>query len=384
MSHTIALFSEVIVLVFNILIFMKLMVPKKESPIYYTLMYVGSAIILITFFTCTYFGILPEALGSFICVTIPTFILYFALSKYKDFRFFVTFCFLDTITLAIVAISRCIGIIGGEITETISSVLVCTIMFFVYFKGNGYFKRYRELMSAVEDGWGITALSTAMIYIMLVLSASYPVPLIKRPEYLPVYVFMVLTVLSFHTTFLMNLLQKKRLSILNEQLIEEKKWHKIAYVDALTEVKNKMAYMENVNNLERNLPRDSRVSVIMIDIDNFKNVNDTMGHKSGDELLKNVATALKRIFFDSGCVVYRVGGDEFVVIALDIDPEFLKSIVDNINETKEFTALGYSVSIGYSDVDLYENNAFERALARADEKMYQMKEEKRYKKKSVL
>ena len=38
----------------------------------------------------------------------------------------------------------------------------------------------------------------------------------------------------------------------------------------------------------------------------------------------------------------------------------------------------------YSDVDLYENNAFERALARADEKMYQMKEEKRYKKKSVL
>ena len=133
MSHTIALFSEVIVLVFNILIFMKLMVPKKESPIYYTLMYVGSAIILITFFACTYFGILPEALGSFICVTIPTFILYFALSKYKDFRFFVTFCFLDTITLAIVAISRCIGIIGGEITETISSVLVCTIMFFVYF-----------------------------------------------------------------------------------------------------------------------------------------------------------------------------------------------------------------------------------------------------------
>ena len=54
-----------------------------------------------------------------------------------------------------------------------------------------------------------------------------------------------------------------------------------------------------------------------------------------------------------------------------------------IKETKEFTALGYSVSIGYSDVDLYENNAFERALARADEKMYQMKEEKQYKKTSV-
>jgi len=144
-----------------------------------------------------------------------------------------------------------------------------------------------------------------------------------------------------------------------------------------------MAYMENINDLERNLPRDSNISVIMIDIDNFKNVNDTLGHSSGDELLKNVAAALQTIFFDSGYVVYRVGGDEFVIIALDISADNLESIVLNINETEELRSLNCSVSLGYSTVNLYENNSFERALSRADEKMYQMKEDKQFNKSNI-
>lgn len=182
------------------------------------------------------------------------------------------------------------------------------------------------------------------------------------------------SICSFH-----NLIDtKKQLSDLNERLINEKKWHKIAYKDALTDTKNRTAYVEHINNLERKLPKDSHVSVIMIDIDDFKNVNDTTGHQAGDELLKNVASALQKIFFDVGFVVYRVGGDEFVVIALEVDPEYLKSIIDNINQTKEITELGCSVSIGHSDVNLLENNAFERAFARADEKMYNQKISKKH------
>ena len=45
-------------------------------------------------------------------------------------------------------------------------------------------------------------------------------------------------------------------------------------------------------------------------------------------------------------------------------------LIGNINKTKEIAELGCSVSVGYSDVDFCENNAFERAFARADEKMY--------------
>ena len=377
MDNTLGIISEIFVLFFNVLIYTQLTVPKKDNVMTKLLMYVGSTLILSVFFVCTYFLRFPEALASFVFVTLPSFILFFALSKYKDFRFFVTFCFLDTTTLIFTFFTRFVDIELGHVAGLISSVIVIALMLVLYIKGKPFFKKYRELLKNVKDGWASMALATFMIYFLLIFSATYPMALIKRTEYLLVYAALSVTVLTVYVVFIISLIQRKQLCDLNEQLINEKKWHKIAYEDALTGLKNRMAYMENINNLERNLPKDSRVCIIMIDIDNFKNVNDTMGHKAGDELLKNVATALQKIFFDVGCVVYRVGGDEFVVIALEVAPEYLKSIIDNINKTKEITELACSVSIGCSDVDLCENNAFERAFARADEKMYIQKTEKK-------
>ena len=377
MDNTLGIISEIFVLVFNILIYMQVTVPKNNGIITKLIMYVGSTLILSVFFVCTYFLRFPEALASFVFVTLPSFILFFALSKYKDFRFFVTFCFLDTATLIITFFARFVDIEFGHVAGSVASIIVIALMLVLYIKGKPFFKKYRELLKNVKDGWASMALATFMIYFLLIFSATYPMPLIQRTEYLLSYAALSVTLLTVYVVFIISLIQRKQLCDLNEQLINEKKWHKIAYEDALTGLKNRMAYMENINNLERNLPKDSRVCVIMIDIDNFKNVNDTMGHKAGDELLKNVATALQKIFFDTGCVVYRVGGDEFVVIALETAPEYLKPIIDNINQTKEITTLGCSVSVGCSDVDLYENNAFERAFARADEKMYIQKTQKK-------
>lgn len=377
MDNTLGIISEIFVLVFNILIYMQVTVPKNNGIITKLIMYVGSTLILSVFFVCTYFLRFPEALASFVFVTLPSFILFFALSKYKDFRFFVTFCFLDTATLIITFFARFVDIEFGHVAGSVASIIVIALMLVLYIKGKPFFKKYRELLKNVKDGWASMALATFMIYFLLIFSATYPMPLIQRTEYLLSYAALSVTLLTVYVVFIISLIQRKQLCDLNEQLINEKKWHKIAYEDALTGLKNRMAYMENINNLERNLPKDSRVCVIMIDIDNFKNVNDTMGHKAGDELLKNVATALQKIFFDTGCVVYRVGGDEFVVIALEVAPEYLKSIIDNINKTKEIAELGCSVSIGCSDVDLLENNAFERAFTRADEKMYIQKTEKK-------
>lgn len=377
MDNTLGIISEIFVLVFNILIYMQVTVPKNNGIITKLIICVGSTLILSVFFVCTYFLHFPEALASFVFVTLPSFILFFALSKYKDFRFFVTFCFLDTVTLIITFFARFVDIEFGHVAGSVASIIVIALMLVLYIKGKPFFKKYSELLETVKDGWVSMALATFMIYFLLIFSATYPMPLIQRTEYLLSYAALSVTLLTVYVVFIISLIQRKQLCDLNEQLINEKKWHKIAYEDALTGLKNRMAYMENINNLERNLPKYSRVCVIMIDIDNFKNINDTMGHKAGDELLKNVSIALQKIFFDVGCVVYRVGGDEFVVIALEVAPEYLKSIIDNINKTKEITELGCSVSIGCSYVDLCENNAFERAFARADEKMYIQKTEKK-------
>ena len=377
MDNTLGIISEICVLVFNILIYMQLTVPKKKGIVTNLIMYIGSALILTAFFVATYFLHFPEAFASFVFVTLPSFVLFFALSKFKDFRFFVTFCFLDTTTLIITFFARFADIEFGHVAGAVASVILIALMLVLYIKGKPFFKKYRDLLKNVNDGWSGMAIATLLIYVLLVFSATYPVPLIQRTEYLLSYGVLCVTILAVYAVFLISLIQRKELCDLNERLTSEKKWHRIAYEDALTGLKNRMAYLENINNLERNLPKDSRVSVIMVDIDNFKNVNDTMGHKAGDELLKNVADALQTIFCDVGCVIYRVGGDEFVVIALETAPGYLEPIVDNINQTKEITALGCSVSIGCSDVDLLENNAFERALMRADKKMYAQKTAKK-------
>lgn len=377
MDNTLGIIFEIFVLIFNILIYMQVTVPKKKVIMTKLIMYIGSALILAVFFVCTYFLHFPEALASFVFVTLPSFILFFTLSKFKDFRFLVTFCFLDTTTLIITFFARFVDIKFGHIAGAFASIIVIVLLSVIYIKGKPFFNKYRDLLKNVKYGWASMALATFLIYFLLIFSAAYPLPLIQRTEYLLPYAALSVTLLSVYVVFIISLIHKKELCDLNEQLISEKKWHKIAYEDALTGLKNRMAYIENINNLERNLPKDSNVCVVMIDIDNFKNVNDTMGHKAGDELLKNVANALQKIFFDVGCVVYRVGGDEFVVIALDVAPEYLKQIIENINQTKEITELGCSVSVGCSNVDLIENNAFERAFARADGKMYTQKTEKK-------
>ena len=59
-------------------------------------------------------------------------------------------------------------------------------------------------------------------------------------------------------------------------------------------------------------------AIMMIDLDRFKQVNDSLGHRAGDELLKQVSQRLKRVF-DKSCEVARVGGDEFLVMLPDVD-----------------------------------------------------------------
>jgi diguanylate cyclase (GGDEF)-like protein len=104
----------------------------------------------------------------------------------------------------------------------------------------------------------------------------------------------------------------------------------MAHYDALTGLPNRVLFREQ---LERELEKTlhgEQFAVLYIDIDEFKNVNDTLGHPIGDELLKAVATRL------SGCVnatdfVARLGGDEFAVVQTAVrDPAEVKSLVTKI------------------------------------------------------
>ncbi|MCP1102499.1 GGDEF domain-containing protein [Aequitasia blattaphilus] len=79
--------------------------------------------------------------------------------------------------------------------------------------------------------------------------------------------------------------------------------------DALTKTKNRQSYIEKVAYLRKNNSRN--IGIMVIDIDNLRNVNQSYGHRWGDAMLKYTASVLKDHFGDE---VYRAGEDEFVVL----------------------------------------------------------------------
>ncbi len=87
--------------------------------------------------------------------------------------------------------------------------------------------------------------------------------------------------------------------------------------DSLTELPNRLSFRERLAQTFVDLQRDERRAVLYLDLDRFKNVNDTLGHHIGDELLKVVASRLRGCVRE-GDMVARVGGDEFAIIQMHI------------------------------------------------------------------
>ena len=375
MISAVSVIAELTVLIFNILIFVKLTVLKKDCFVTKLALYGGSALSLAAFAVAVYTQLLPETLASFAFVTLPTFILFFILSKYKDFRFFVTFCFLDTVTLILTFFARAMNIWFGDVAGMIGYVILCVLMAVIYITGRPWFSAYRELLKNVRRGWATMAVSILLVYLLLIFSSSYPVPMIQRPEYLVVYAFMSVTILSFYVVFVCSLIQKKELADLNENLTNEKKWHKIAYIDSITGLKNRMAYIERSNIIERKSDTSKEIYAIIFDIDKFKEINDTFGHHAGDVILKRAADFLLSVFSDSHYELFRIGGDEFAVIAIDITSSILDEKISQICHPE--CNLKCSISCGYSLVDFTKKNAMENAFIEADMQMYRHKETKK-------
>ncbi len=102
---------------------------------------------------------------------------------------------------------------------------------------------------------------------------------------------------------------------------------RLAYHDALTGLPNRLLFNDRLNVAMSKAARDNtRVGVMMLDLDKFKQVNDVLGHKVGDILLKAVAKRLNRVLRKSDTVA-RMGGDEFLVIIPDVMDEHQAGIV---------------------------------------------------------
>jgi diguanylate cyclase (GGDEF)-like protein len=158
---------------------------------------------------------------------------------------------------------------------------------------------------------------------------------------------------------------------------------RLTVTDAVTEGYNRR-YLETVLNGE--IARAARfahtLSVIMFDLDNFKRVNDTLGHNTGDEVLREVwrATAATVREVDT---VARYGGDEFVIILPETDREAALSLAMRLQQnTREYLSgrfgensieAGVTLSIGLFTLCPAATVTFEYVIEQADERLYQAK-----------
>ncbi len=126
---------------------------------------------------------------------------------------------------------------------------------------------------------------------------------------------------------------------------EERITH-LAHYDALTDLPNRALFHEEIKRELPHVTPDSQLAVLYIDIDEFKGVNDSLGHMVGDELLKSVARTLSGVIGD-GDFVARLGGDEFAIVQTGVRSEIeVTDLVARIYEAirSPYQCLGHQVT----------------------------------------
>lgn len=176
-------------------------------------------------------------------------------------------------------------------------------------------------------------------------------------------------------------LLERLLSLLIYPLRNALLYHKAiaqAHRDPLTQIGNRAAFdqalAKQISSFERH---DTNFSLMVLDIDYFKKVNDTFGHIAGDQVLKSVATTIKNTLRCSD-EVFRYGGEEFVVLLANTQQGGAKFIAERIRKSIEELnvelnkTISVTVSIGVSSSE--KNNDVSKTLELADKALYQAKE----------
>jgi diguanylate cyclase (GGDEF)-like protein len=142
-----------------------------------------------------------------------------------------------------------------------------------------------------------------------------------------------------------------------------------ALVDELTGLFNRRGWDRLLEQEEARSARYAhQATIFMMDVDGLKQINDRDGHRAGDALLSNVASAIRSVIRDQD-VAARLGGDEFAVLAVEADDDHAGALHERLKTA--FAEAGLSVSVGTAQREF--DGGLNGAVARADAAMYQVK-----------
>lgn len=177
---------------------------------------------------------------------------------------------------------------------------------------------------------------------------------------------------------------EQQAAVLKEEIrrrkLAEKRLENLAHRDTLTGLSNRYMFIDRLEVAVRQAQRDNRkLAVMFVDLDRFKNINDTLGHAAGDEVLREVARRMKSCLREVDLIA-RYGGDEFTVTLTNVTEaagidHVANKIIDTFQQPIKLEE--GKVSIGCSiGISIYPDDSadFEGLIKYADVAMYASKE----------
>ena len=163
---------------------------------------------------------------------------------------------------------------------------------------------------------------------------------------------------------------------------EKAMWEHSANTDPLTGIFNRRFFMASITLMINNAKRENKASyIVLLDLDNFKNINDEYGHKAGDCVLEGFADLAGKSV-RSGDLFARYGGEEFIMLISCDNENEVGILVERIREKTEKmevevdnTVISVTTSIGVSSVLSGSDDDIENAISYADKALYMAKKE---------
>lgn len=163
--------------------------------------------------------------------------------------------------------------------------------------------------------------------------------------------------------------KNQQLNILNSEL------ERMATRDSLTGLYNRRLLVEKFDEEKRRSTRlNYPVSMVVIDINHFKNVNDQFGHSEGDVLLIKLSSLIMKMTRDSLDLAFRIGGDEFLLLLTNCDKKNAEIALQRLNN--EFKTYSEIASLAYGIIEIDANNEsdLDRCMMKADQLMFENKQ----------
>ncbi len=154
--------------------------------------------------------------------------------------------------------------------------------------------------------------------------------------------------------------------------------YKTTIKDELTGLYNRRGlYTLGEQQIQLSKRHNDDIFVFFLDLDGMKEINDTLGHESGDKALLSTTNIIHKSFRNTD-ILSRIGGDEFVILAVKAQYEFIPVMLERIKEyikeeNSNNDSYQISLSIGVSKIDLSNESPLDEAIKKADKEMYKSK-----------